>query len=77
MNKTRRRALREIADKLDELKEALDGHRSDEQDYIDNIPESLQGSDRASAAEEAVSNLEDAYSSLDDALSSIEAAIGD
>lgn len=39
---------------------------ADEQDYLDNIPENLQGSERYEAGEEAVENLEAAIDWLDD-----------
>ena len=39
---------------------------ADEQDYLDNIPENLQGSERYEAGENAVENLEDAIDWLED-----------
>ena len=38
--------------------------KSDEQDYLDNIPENLQGSERYSIAEEAIDNLDSAIDEL-------------
>lgn len=73
MNKQRRTDIAEIIAKLadldalkNEIKEAIEQVRDEEQEYYDNMPEGLQGSDRGYAAEEAISNLEDAASMLDD-----------
>lgn len=47
----------------------------EEQDYLDSIPENLQGGERYEKAEEAVSALEEAVNSLEEALDSIDIAI--
>lgn len=73
MNKQRRTDIAAIISKLadlealkDEIKEAIEQVRDEEQDYYDNMPEGLQGSDRGYAAEEAVGQLDEAASMLDD-----------
>lgn len=53
---------------IDGLKDEVDAIRQDEQDKYDNLPESLQGSERGEAIQEAIDTLESADSSLDDAL---------
>lgn len=75
MNRIRRKSLQSIIDLLEELKGSLEGFQEDEEEYRDNMPENLWGSERYEKAEEAISNMEDAVSSLEDAISSIEAAI--
>lgn len=75
MNKYRRKELRSIIDRLEELRSDLETLKEEEEEYMENMPENLQGSEKHEAAEEAVSNLEDALSSLEDAASSIEEAI--
>lgn len=101
MNKARRKELNNITNTLEDIKDRIESALSDledlksslefvygdEQDYLDNIPENLQGSERYDVAEEACSNLEDAIASIDsvldgvdtnnlaDAISSIEGAI--
>lgn len=74
MNNTRRKSLRALMDQLEEIKSSLVEIQSEEEDYRDNIPENLQGSERYEKAEDACSNLEDAVSTLEDVISSIEAA---
>lgn len=75
MNRTRRKCLANLSELLEELKISVETLRDEEQEYMDNMPENLQGSIRYEAAEEAVSNLEDAMDSIGDAISSIEEAM--
>lgn len=73
MNKQRRKEIQAIRDKLEdltskiaELRDGIDTIKDDEQEYYDNMPESLQSSDRGTAAEEAVSHLDTALEALDE-----------
>ena len=75
MNKQRRKEIREIMDRLGEIKSDLEMVRDDEQFYMDSIPENLTGSERYGKAEEAVSNLEGACDNLDEALEQLAAAM--
>lgn len=75
MNKLRRKSLQALSEKLDELKSELEDIQQQEEEYRDNIPENLQGSDRYDKADSACSDLFDAVSSIDEALDSIESAI--
>ena len=74
MNKVRRAALAAIMERLEEVKADLEMVLEEEQEAMDNVPESLWGSERYERMEEAVSNMEDAVSGLEDAISSIETA---
>lgn len=75
MNKLRRKSLQVLSEKLDELKSELEDIQQQEEEYRDNIPENLQGSDRYDKADSACSDLFDAVSSIEEALDSIESAI--
>lgn len=75
MNKARRKTLAEIADQLEALKGELESALSEEEEYRDNIPENLQGSERYERADEACGNLAEAVSQLEDVISNIEAAV--
>lgn len=75
MNKERRKTIREIMEQIEELKSSLEDCQWDEEEYRDNIPENLQGSERYEKADNAVSNIEDAVSNLEEVLSSLEEAI--
>lgn len=66
MNKLRRRQLRAALDLLDEARSILEAVQEEEQKSFDNMPESLQYTERGEAMEETISNLEDALSSLEE-----------
>lgn len=73
MNKKRRKCIdsvilkiNNLQDIIEELQQDIEDIAADEQDYLDNIPENLQGSERYEAGENAVENLEAAIDWLDD-----------
>ena len=80
MNNTRRKAIKQTIDrfcsirkKLEELVSEVESVKSDvediqweEEEYRDNMPENLQGSERYDKADEACTNLSDAVDALDD-----------
>lgn len=73
MNKQRRKEIEGVRDQLDAIFGMLESVRgtvedlqAEEQEYFDNMPESLQGGERGEAAEAAASYLQDAASAVDD-----------
>ena len=74
MNKARRKQLEEVVSMVETAKEMLEEILDDEQDYYDNIPENLQGSERSEASETAISLIEDAIGDLDSAIDNINEA---
>lgn len=68
MNKTRRKAIEALLDRLEELQSDLEAIYDEEYEYLDNIPENLQGSERYETAEAAVENLDNALSNIQEAL---------
>lgn len=64
--KARRKKLGEIIDQLENLREDLDAVASEEREAYDNLPESLQESDRGCAMEEAADEFDDICGELDD-----------
>lgn len=75
MNKPRRKALQTLLDRMAEIRDILEEIEGDEEDYRDNMPENLQGSERYEKANEACDSLYKAVSNLEEAIESIEAAI--
>lgn len=69
MNNARRKRISKIADALNGLKDQIDELHSEEEEVLDNIPESLQGTERYEIAENAVDMLESASSGLEDVIS--------
>ena len=90
MNAERRKAIEAIAEALDKVAgfsdtiAQIETLKDEEQEYYDNMPESLQSGDKGNAAEEAVSNLEAAAekleeveNSLNEVLDSLRSAAGE
>jgi len=74
MNKQRRGQIAKIAEAISELSSKLETLRDEEQEYLDNMPESMRGGEKAQAAESAISNLEDVITNLEETASSLEEA---
>ena len=72
MNKARRTSLRKLAIKLHEINEELENIYCDEEEYFDNIPESLKNSERATQSEEAISILQDSSSLIEEVINNID-----
>lgn len=73
MNNDRRKRLQKIVDQLAELGEQIEDILAEEQEAFENMPESLQTSERGTAAEEAISNLE--MANLSEIVDYLQAAI--
>lgn len=69
MNIDRRERIAEIRMKIEALQEELDDIAREEEDYRDNMPESLQSGERYERSEEASGSLESAHDSLEEAVS--------
>ena len=72
MNKARRQQLSKWLEEMENIKSELETICSDEQDYFDNMPENLQGSQRGCDSEEYIEQMEEAVSSIEEAISIIE-----
>jgi hypothetical protein len=68
MNKARRKWLEDIIGKLEEQKDELYQLYEEEQEAYDNMPESLQESERGQIASEFVDSLETEHDSLEDVI---------
>ncbi|WP_271006324.1 hypothetical protein [Listeria seeligeri] len=74
MNAQRRKAITKSIGVLKEQQEIIEALMEEEQEYLDNIPENLEGSSRYEKAEEAIQDLEGANDLLEDALDYLESA---
>ncbi|MDR1020162.1 MAG: hypothetical protein LBL73_05340 [Synergistaceae bacterium] len=74
MNKARREALLDVSRQIRDIAERLESLWHDEEEYLDNMPENLQGSERYEKADEAVRSIESAIDILNEAVEYIEAA---
>ena len=75
MNNPTRNQLQKIIDSLEVLKEELEEISENEQEKLENIPESFQGSERYERAESVCGYLEDAISSFEELVDNITYAI--
>lgn len=74
MNNTRRKAIQNIMDKLEELMEEIEAIRDEEQEAYDNLPESLQNSERGEVMDSAIYNLDDAAENVQLVIDALESA---
>lgn len=81
MNNERRKIIAEIASKIrdclgpiEELKDALDAPKSEEEEYHDNMPESLQQGEKGEKSQAAFDAMEEADNNLQEALDALENA---
>lgn len=72
MNNTRRKEITSIIEQVEELKDKLENILADEDEYRDNMPENLWGSERYETSENASENLENVISSLGEAVEYLE-----
>lgn len=77
MNKERRETIARLSKRfyvlqedLEDIRFEIEDVRDEEQEYFDNLPENLKGSDRGVSAESAVDALEQAHDALYDLLNS-------
>ena len=74
MNNKRRKQIDKAIDMLTTASNFIESIRSDEEEYMDNMPENLQGSSRYSDAEDACNCLEDAISDIESAIDNLNSA---
>ena len=75
MNKQRRKRIEKVGSMLEELLEEITAIQEEEQEAYDNLPESIQDSERGEAMYEAADNLESASSSLEEVIEYLADAI--
>jgi len=74
MNKARRKELSRAVELMEEARDIIDNCIVDEQEYLENMPENLQYSEKHDIAEAAVDAMERAIESVEDAISNAEEA---
>lgn len=76
MNNEQRKILDRVFAAIESAQSELEAVRTDEQDKLDNMPESFRGGERGEKQEEIVNALDEAYDSMQGALDAIETARG-
>lgn len=84
MNKDRRKALKLIGELISQMNlgpiiegmgsahEDLEGLKTEEEEYLENMSENLKGGDKGTTAEEAISKMDDALEKLEAAKTALE-----
>lgn len=72
MNKLGRKQIEAIISKLEDLRDEIEALKDEEQEKYDNLPESLQDSERGETFTDNVDNMETAYDDIDDAISNLQ-----
>jgi len=75
MNKQRRKWLQDIIDALENQKQEIESLTMEEQEAFDNMPESLQDSERGQTMSDNIDNLESATSDLEDVIMNLQEII--
>ena len=75
MNNNRRKTIQGIRDSIIDLQTELEEVQSEEQDAYDNLPESLQESEKGQVMYDALDNIESAISSLNEVMEYLDNSI--
>ena len=76
MNNDRRKAIQKVIDELEEMKVTIEDLRDEEQqEAFDNMPESLQDSERGQASQQAYDNLESSINYFEELVGYLESAV--
>lgn len=66
MNRKRRKRIMQLAEKLSEVRTSLESILKEEEDAFDNMPESLQESERGEQMQEYIETMEEAISNIEE-----------
>ena len=75
MNKDRRNRISECIEKLEDIKSELEAIRDEECEAYENLPESLQYSERGDMMQECMDEIDDAVSNFDDIIDQLNEVI--
>ena len=71
MNKQNRKELQDYVDSIEEIKLNIETMMEEEQEKLDNMPESLQESERGEAMQNAIDQMEYGIDSLQEAIDNL------
>ncbi len=75
MNKERHKQINALIDELEDILSRIDVIREEENEYYDNMPDSMKDGDKGGAALDAVAALEVAQSAIEDAQTALDEAL--
>ena len=74
MNKARRKELERAIELMGEARDIIEDCKAEEEEYLENMPENLQYSEKHDIAEDAVADMEEAIDKLEEAMQNAEEA---
>lgn len=74
MNNTRRKQLRELAEKAEGLKQEIEELRTEEEEYYNNMPEAFQDGEKGDRAQTVIEYLDEAMTVADDMIENLTSA---
>lgn len=66
MNKERRKRIMQLSEKLSEVRTSLESILNEEEDAFDNMPESLQETERGERMQEYIEIMKEAISNIEE-----------
>lgn len=73
MNENRRMALTALQEKIQGLRQEIEQHLGDEQEYFDNMPENFQSGEKGEKSQTCLDAMQEAI----DGMESVESNLGD
>lgn len=74
MNNKRRKEISKVIEQIEESRDTITDILNEEQEALDNMPESLIDSERGEQSQNAIDLLDDAISNLEEAIEHLEEA---
>ena len=71
MNNTRRKALRELIDRIEGAKMEIEDIRSEEEEYYNNMPEAFQDGEKGDRAQTVIEYLDEAMTAADNVVENL------
>lgn len=74
MNNNRRKQIRSIIERLEDLNGEIEGVQSEEREYKDNMPDNLRDSEKAEKADDVIYALDEAVENISACIENLEEA---
>lgn len=74
MNNTRRKNLRELIEKTEGIKQGIEELRTEEEEYYNNMPSSVQDGEKGDRAQTVIEYLDEAMTAAGDVIENLTSA---
>ena len=76
MNNTRRKNLRGLIEKTEGIKQGIEELRTEEEEYYNNMPSSVQDGEKGDRAQTVIEYLDEAITAAGDGIENLNSAAG-